>query len=185
MIKNVIVEGVDQTGKSTLIAGLQDRLGYFHVVHYQKPQRLSYYQDLLSDQAEEVYQRDAFKSMFNLLASPVRIICDRSHLGEVIYAPMYRRYSGDYVYELEQSYPEVCNDTLLVLLYTSSFKIINDDGKSIDVNKREDEQRLFLKAFHRSFIKHKLTVDVYGGNGSFRSSQEILDEVCVKLFTSV
>jgi hypothetical protein len=68
----------------------------------------------------------------------------------------------------------------LVLLITSDFGFIQDDGKSFDFNKKEEEQARFIKAFNESTIKDKVLVDVSNGNGSYKSPDQILAEVLRK-----
>ena len=178
MKTNLIIEGVDRLGKSTLISGIQNKLGFFNVIHYQKPLRLKCYEELYDDFCLKVYQTESFTNMFKLLKAG-RLILDRSHLGEAVYAHRYRGYSGDYVFDLENfvADPEVLENTLVVLLTTSDFSFIVDDGESHDFYKKEVEQEDFKLALHRSKFKHKLTVDVSSGNGTYRLADDILYEV--------
>ena len=199
-ITNVILEGVDNLGKSTLIQGLMDRLGFAHVVHFSKPRVLPAYQKELavinpSADAAEVdrlalrkYQAESYKTFFELLSIPeIRVLADRSHLGEAIYAHRYRGYRGDYVFQLERIYEGGCvtdddikqdplSNTLLVLLTTDDFTPIQDDGLSLDVNQREAEQADFVVAFQRSSFHHKLQLTVTE-NGKFRPVTELLNEI--------
>ena len=190
-MKHVIIEGVDRTGKDTLIKGLQDRLGFFQVIHYQKPlllerfvHEVSRHKDVqeadVKKEALKAYQQESFRSMFMMLKNThPRIICNRAHLGEAVYAKRYRGYDGDYVFNIEQqfSFPEgALEKTLLVLLYTSDFSFIEDDGQSFDVTKREEEQNDFVRAFDMSLMPHKIMINVNAG-GHFKDRSEVLGEV--------
>lgn len=171
MIKNIIIEGVDRLGKGTLIAGLLHQLGYMQVIHYEKPKKLDVYDGELF-----AYQEASFHAMFQLLESDAPILLDRAHLGEMVYSHRYRGYDGSYVLDLETLYPDACENTLLVLLTTSDFSFIKDDGQSFDFNKKEQEQADFFRAFSESGFKHKLLIDV-ARSGFYRPAAEILDIV--------
>ena len=177
MPQKFIIEGLDFLGKSTLIEGILNRVGYHEVIHYQKPKKLACYN---GDYLE--YQRASFRTMFQLLNSNANIVMDRGHLGEMVYAPIYRGYDGDYVIELERVYrADMMQDVRLVLL-TEDFSVSKhfiDDGESLGgVEKREQEQELFLKAFNQSTFKDKRIVCVTDqGMGGFRPKEQILEEV--------
>ena len=194
-MKSIIVEGIDRLGKDSLIDGIMNRLGYFQTVHYQKPMLLDYFltearrnldkaDDAIDDQVKsyafKAYQQQSFASMMGMLCSQQRFIMNRSHLGEYVYAPRYRGYDGNYVFDLEKSFiNESCfhMTTLVVLLHTSDFSFVKDDGLSFDFDKKEEEQHDFIKAFERSNIEHKVMIDVSDGNGNFVPKEQILDTV--------
>jgi hypothetical protein len=172
-----LVDGIDRLGKSTLIKNLQDELGYHLVVHYDKPKRLKVYEHFGSE-ALFTYQYEAYKTMFNMINCGLPVIFDRAHLGEMVYAPMYRGYDGDYVLDIEKEVNT--RGTRLVLLTTSDFSFLKDDGLSFDFSKKEAEQALFIQAFHKSSIADKLIVDVSNGKGSYKTPDQILAEVLRK-----
>jgi thymidylate kinase len=175
MINKFLIEGLDRLGKSSLIDGIRNALGYFEVIHYQKPQKLSCYNgDPL------IYQENGFRTMFSLLRSSAPIICDRAHLGEYVYAPMYRKYSGDYVFNLEVEYGFAAISSVRLILLTEDFSVSNhfvDDGESFDISKRAQEQELFIEAFNKSNIKDKRIISVTDRTtGKFRSKEQILED---------
>ena len=172
-----LIEGVDRLGKSTLIKNLQQELGYHLVIHDQKPERLRRYSDLPDPLF--LYQWQTYNTMFNLIQEPFsRIIFDRAHLGELVYGPMYRKYDADYVLELESGADT--SHARLVLLTTSDFSFVSDDGLSIDFSKKEQEQDHFVHAFRRSTIQDKIIVDVSNGRGGYKDESTILAEVLKK-----
>lgn len=197
-IDHWIVEGTDNLGKGLLIDGLLQNYGYHTYIHYEKPKLLHSYvyhgpltESINKTDALRKYQRDSFIQGFKLLESKIPTIFDRFHLGECVYADMYRGYSGNYVFtEIEDSYciqwpenpeskrmtPSITESTRMILLITSDFSFIQDDGLSIDVTKREQEQELFIQAFNRSMIPNKVIVDVHDGYGRFKTPTEILIE---------
>jgi hypothetical protein len=131
-------------------------------------------------EAQQVSQYSSFDLGFRQLMTGIPTIYNRFHLGECVYAPMYRHYSGDYVFDLEEKYLasyQVMNNTILVLLTTSNFSFITDDGLSFDHTKQEEEQELFKKAFNKSKFENKIMIDVHDGKGNFKSPHHICQEV--------
>lgn len=171
MLQNIIIEGLDRLGKSTLIAEIEKQLGCFTKLHYGKPPVLQCYSLLVGPKhAKEAYQRDSFAQMFALLESGAKLILDRAHLGEAVYAKRYRGYDGDYVFDYEDySRSKALSNTLLVLLVNNDQELerkLVDDGESFDWHRRAEEQQDFIAAFNRSRFVNKLKLDV-GANGSF------------------
>lgn len=202
-----LIDGIDRLGKSTLIKNIQDMLGYHLVVHYDKPKMLAHFLEVgfdiknseLSDTdfdesyklmpienlARRLFQEDANQNMFNLLKTNVPIIFDRTHLGEMVYAPLYRGYSGDYVLDLEkdmlESKPYTSKEDIkLILLTSSNTDMLKDDGLSFDPQKKNQEQEMFIQAFNRSKIQNKIVIDVHDGNGNYKSYLQILEEALHK-----
>ena len=199
---SIIFEGVDRLGKDTLIRGVKEKLGYFQELHYQKPEILAKYYDdeiaklnfiaglqtdnpIAKSHAQQRYQQESFTTMLHLLSTERRFILNRAHLGETVYAPRYRGYSGDYVYGIEDTLLDrgftFHQRTLLVLLHTSDFSFITDDGESFDFSKKEEEQNDFLRAFERSKIIRKVAIDV-NADGRFVDKEKVLD-VVIQAFT--
>lgn len=190
MLQNIVIEGLDRLGKSTLVANLKDRLGHFTALHYGKPEVLSYYERRVGyDSAREAYQRESFSGMFKLLSSDARIIMDRGHLGEAVYAHRYRGYDGRYIFDLEQG--KAVENTLLVLLTNTDPDLepkLVDDGLGFDWSKRAEEQADFLQAFRDSKLQHKVLVNVgYGSSNPYMGTfidQHLLAEQVAHAFTS-
>ena len=178
-----IIEGIDRLGKDTLIKNIQHALGFHFVIHYSKPEKLEVYNNSL-----EQYQRCSFENGFRMMYGIARsfnsfatpLIFNRFHLGENVYAPLYRGYSGDYVFDMEKIYddltPSIFQRVKMILLTTSDFSFIQDDGESFDFSKKEDEQEMFKSAFAKSILPNKCVIDVANGSGGFRSPAEIVAE---------
>lgn len=184
-----IIEGLDRLGKSTLIENIQRECGFYQTVHMSKPKKLPFYEkqskpDLASGAIENqslwLYQRDSFITMFNLIHSDAHLIFDRAHLGESVYAPLYRGYSGDYVFDLERAMNVSDAEGVRLILLVEDFKTSKhfvDDGESFDITKREQEQQMFLKAISRSRFKDKKIICVTDTTtGQFRSQMDIFKE---------
>lgn len=169
----IIVEGLDNVGKGTQIAKIQQTMwpdSKFHIMHYsgiksnkspeqQKKENNAYYNDMF-----RILKSLHFKENINL-------ILDRSHLGELVYAPMYRKYSGDHVLELEEKYSTditFWDEIYLIVMYDNDVNnlIKRDDGLSFTTNKKkkEKEKNSFIEAFNKSKIKHKLLIDINDKN---------------------
>ncbi len=186
MTKSFIIEGLDRLGKSTLIEGIQNKLGFHQVIHYEKPKVLDCYKAYSEQKAPEVspqrmYQEDSFRTMFQILRSSASVILDRAHLGECVYAPMYRNYPGDYVFDLEQEFHMHASTDVRMILLTEDFKTSKhfvDDGQSLGTSdKREAEQNLFIEAFNKSRFTDKKIICVTNiETGEFKSKEEILKE---------
>src|SRR5271163_4564579 len=175
MMANMVygIEGLDRLGKSTLIQGIQDALGYYQVIHFAKPQKLKVYEP--SDDgygcpegvpeaslAAYRYQRESFRNSMIIARSGARVIFDRWHIGEVVYSPMYRGYSGDYVFKQEEIYELGSCDIRLILLVENIgvSKHFVDDGNSLGpVRNREEEQQKFIDAVVKSDIRDKRIIN--------------------------
>lgn len=202
-----LIDGIDRLGKSSLINLIQQELGYHLVIHYDKPKVLNNYlfdaglvkssekndtdygpeYTSLTDEdlARRLYQEKCNEIMFNLLTTTSSIIFDRTHLGEMVYAPLYRNYSGDYVYKYETELIEakpftLKDDTRLILLVTSNFDMLKDDGLSFNFSNKVMEQNRFIEAFHRSQLPNKVIVDVHNGQGGYKSFQQVFEEAIYK-----
>jgi thymidylate kinase len=182
------IEGLDRLGKSTLIEGIRNTLGYYEVIHFSKPQRLDAYRTTMpvngvphGGQGIYHYQHESFVNSMLLANSGARIIFDRWHLGEAVYSPMYRGYDGDYVFDIETRSCVDVNPSIRLILLVEDFDIARhfvDDGESLGaVDKREEEQQRFIDAFTRSGIRDKRTVCVTDpGLGGFKPKDWILAE---------
>ena len=184
------IEGLDRLGKSTLIEGILQKLGYFQVIHFGKPERLDAYRgsiipsevdhDPNADPQLYNFQAVGFRNSMKLSQSGARIILDRWHLGEAVYAPLYRKYNGDYVFDMEIRYKLDQTNMVRLILLTEDFDISRHfitDGDSFDDTKRQEEQRLFIEAFTKSNIRDKRAICVTDPHtGLFRSPESILKE---------
>lgn len=180
------IEGLDRLGKSTLIDNIQQQLGYYQVIHFGKPQRLQKYKNTSADIPVEAdpqlfnYQQVSFRNSMKLSQSGARLIFDRWHLGEAVYSPLYRKYDGDYVFDLEKKVGLDQTNFVRLILLVEDFeksKHFVSDGDSFDDSKRKEEQELFIAAFNKSNIYDKRIICVTDRDtGEFRHEAEILKE---------
>jgi hypothetical protein len=174
--KHYVIEGIDRLGKSSLLEGIILKYGYFNKLHYSKPLICEPYNDYQNPLL--VYQSVSFYHGFELLEQKqLSFIFDRFTYGECVYSPLYREYSGDYVFSLERDYDvDRWDHVKVILLTTSDFSIIEDDGLSFDFSKKEQEQNMFIDTYEKSIFKHKQLIDVMD-NGRRKSVTEIINEI--------
>ena len=185
------IEGLDRLGKSTLIQGIKNTLGFFQTIHFGKPEKLPTYANSIIDAAYQFqhtdgqlfnYQSSSFTNSMIIANSGARVIFDRWHLGEAVYSPLYRGYNGDYVFFYEKLHKLHLNAEIRMILLTEDFsksKHFIDDGESFDISKREAEQQMFVDAFNKSIIQDKRIVCVTADDGQFKPKERILKEVLV------
>ncbi len=132
MSKFIIIEGTDNTGKDTqqnLIIEKVNNL-VFHKVHYSS---LPFKEDKNKHKSYSTQMyNDMFRMMMNSKDDGINIIFNRSHLGESVYAPLYRGYSGDFIFDIEEKYAEKLREDLYLITLVNDPSIImaRDDGKS-------------------------------------------------------
>jgi hypothetical protein len=192
------LSGLDRLGKSTLISNIQHNFGFYQYIHYEKPKKLDIYKNALKDYPGIVselymYQHESFANGFGMIETvldnssathlnyrPRNIIFDRFHLGEYVYSPLYRGYDGSYVFNMERAMLNNSaidkNDVKLILLSSSNFDFIGDDGLSFDPRNKETEDRLFKEAFYMSSFTNKVIVDIHDGSGRFKDPVDIFNE---------
>lgn len=164
MSKYIIIEGSDNTGKSTQADLLIKNLNHltFHKMHYSA---LPFKDDKKKNQEYSLRMyNDMFRIMNELKNSDINIIFDRSHLGESVYAPLYRGYSGDYIFNLEREYVNnLKNNLYLITLVNDPSTIYSrDDGKSFYKNEEgvKAEVEGFKISHKKSNIKNKLIINI-------------------------
>jgi len=173
------IEGLDRLGKSTLIRGIMDRGGFYQTIHFSKPEKLAVYEHAKDKSPLQLYQEESFRNSMLLARSGARIIFDRWHLGEAVYAPLYRGYDGDYVFKQEKMFAmdEVHSIRLILLVENFNYsKHFVSDGDSFDDTKRKAEQELFFDAMAKSIIPDRRIVCVTAEDGGFRRKEDILEE---------
>ena len=191
--KVIIVEGIDRIGKDTLVSNLQSNAfnnwgrPSMHV-HYSSPPK-----SIEGDYNKFEYQDKSYMMGFGVMEEAIKpynntlMIYNRFHLGETVYGPRYRGVTEeqvDRIFNIEDIYLDYFRmmnlhpeNILLVLLTTSSFDHIEDDGGNFDFSKKEEEQEDFIKAFERSQL-NKVRVDTFDKNtGTYRDANDIMQEV--------
>lgn len=154
----IAIEGIDRIGKSTCCDHLVKMHGYSRV-HFGRPQGEN-------DRERSIYQMGTFDNLFTMASAiedqKVKVVLDRSHLGELVYGPMYRPESGNdlsYIHELEGRNPT--SMTLILLTHNNMESIrMRDDGLSFDSARVMEEDLKFRSAFISSRLRNKHVLNV-------------------------
>jgi len=158
---SVIIEGLDNTGKDTLIKGLSNHYNNMistHI-HYGSIKQNSK-QDAI-EYSIKTYNNMVKTMNFQSVVLNNVVFVNRSHLGELVYAPLYRGYDGDFALSCEKEM--VMDRTFLIVLTDEPENLIErDDGlsHSIDIEFKKKEIKLFQQAFDKSSIKHKYMINI-------------------------
>jgi len=160
-----IFEGPDNVGKTTQINKLKkyleiEKSQLVHILHYS------------NIKGNDIFERSNhyYNQMFGLMKfaanNNINLIFDRAHGGETVYSPIYRNYSGDYVYEIEQNYNSkiTANAKLFVFIDEPENLINREDGKSFstEYEKKADEINRFGEFYNKSNIKNKYLINING-----------------------
>lgn len=161
----LILEAPDNCGKSTQVEKIihlfHDKS--IHQLHYSFIKGFSEKEDIQS------YSCKLYSDMFQLLYSNYKdmdFILDRSHIGEMVYGPLYRKYNGDYVILIEnywKDYKDFWNEIYLITFIDNPSNIIErEDGKSLSIkyDMKIKEIDNFIKAHNKSLIKNKLIINI-------------------------
>ena len=178
MSKFIIIEGTDNTGKDTQQSLIIEKVNnlVFQKLHYSslpfkddKEKHISYSQKMYDDM---------FKLMIASKDKDINLIFNRSHLGESVYSPLYREYSGDYVFDIEKKYVKQLRKELYLITLTNDPHTIlkRDDGLSFYGNEEEVKAEVdgFNRAHRLSKIKNKLKIHL-GTMGAEEVSNIIID----------
>lgn len=169
---NIIVEGPDRVGKDTLIKGLINSLLENSLVCGEKfpcCHTLHYSNVKLPDKACLDYSKTLYRDMFDMMIKNKDnrvLFFNRAHLGEAVYGPIYRGYSGDFVFDIEEDYKDLLDENTAVIgLYSKDWVTLWDrkDDKSLSGNNIElieKENQMFRRAFDMSRLKNVYMIDV-------------------------
>lgn len=193
--KLIIVDGMDNTGKSTLIARLTkvlESLGNTTItIHSQKPPK-----DIAPEDTS-AYQHKYYLDLINMLTTLKSerkydyIILDRGWISEYVYGPLYRNRSKQEIVEdnivLDKKVLSLFNIPsdvyLIMLLGSTKFLLSREDGKSLSDNDEsliELERTEFEKGYDYSLIDKKIYYEVDSDNEYI----EILPDVCRNILFS-
>lgn len=151
-------------GKGTQIAFIEKefekRNKAVHIVHYSNI-KLDTNEDIKL--ASQIRYREMFRLM-SVLPNENVLIFDRAHLGETVYSPIYRKYSGDFVFDYEKDYVNHNNPVTKLIVFTDTPEaVIERDKKrgdglsfSLDVEKKREEIAAFERAYEMSSLDKKL-----------------------------
>lgn len=189
-MKLIIVEGLDNTGKTTVINYLLTQFNSCFYFHCQKPINTDPIKSALE-------QKDLFYSLLNdILDINTRfknidaIILDRSWIGEYVYGCKYRGNGDEFVMDMiiyindKLSVNNIHTFNILLTVDNIDFIMNNDDGKSISNNKYENilnEKERFEYIFdeipklnEKNIYTKKIVVN---DNLKFKNKNDIFSEI--------
>jgi thymidylate kinase len=164
----ILITGPDRCGKDTLVREIRQRFNsvVFHQLHYLPIPKMS-----LSEQKayEETMNNEYFQMINFYSENNINVIFNRCHIDSLVYAPIYRGYSNEYILGYEKKIKS--KDIFLITLIDEAKKIAHrEDGQSQnkgDFGKIQQELNFHKKYNEASFIKKKLIVDM--ANKNFQS----------------
>lgn len=191
MTKLIIIDGMDNTGKSTLITRIQNilsKLSYRNIViHSEKPPK-----NILSENTSE-YQHNYYIDLMEKLTSLKRssmydfIILDRGWISEYVYGQMYRNRDGkeitedNIILDLESMKVFGTTNVYLIMLYASSqFLKKNEDGNSLSncsTDLLKKEETLFSNGYDHSLLQKKKFFEVDDGENFIEILPNIIKNI--------
>lgn len=160
---NFVIMGIDRIGKNTFI---ETCLPGYKEIHLTKPP---------AGVDPLMYSKAEYMEYFMTLKKSDGIVYNRGHIDEFIYAPRYRHYPTYWLTIMEEEMADEVKNTIFVLLYTTDFSFIKDDGLSLDFSRMGEEQEDFHKYFDRSKMYNKIKIQVNDGN-NYRNKLDIKEE---------
>lgn len=144
MLYNIIIEGADNVGKSTLIKQIQQIYAnkISKSLHFTKPFTNNPYQEQKDIAFNYIKMLEVCSSLHKEI-----ILNDRSIFGEFVYSE-FRGYDIDYSEDLLKAYSKLGIKTLFILLYADNNLEINNKIDSKDeyakISKKEYVSSLFI-----------------------------------------
>jgi len=169
----VWIDGLDRTGKDTQCKYLLPVISPCINIH-------GYNCAGIDDKTQQVIQKINVieeLEMFDRNAS-TQFLCNRTHLGELVYGWLYRHYYADYIYEIEAQYQDkqwFKNSSLFVFVDVPENLIKREDGNSSNgfaIDNIRKEKELFETAFRKSCVPNKKLINIDG-----KSIKEVNEEI--------
>lgn len=181
--KLIIIEGLDNTGKTTLINRLtkvfdltnkihENDLSYekitYKIIHMHKPPT-----NITDNDEANLYQQKVYNDIINelqeLCGKYTYIFLDRAWLSEYVYGQLYRNRNKLEIVEnniaIENEILGIFNQNVYLIYLTADieFIMLNEDGKSLSANDRKliaKEIIYFDDIFNMSLIFNKACIPV-------------------------
>ena len=165
MSKIILVEGPDRCGKSTQIRNIHGILSESAPTHVIKCSNIPNKTPEEARHLSEIYYRDLLSLCEWAYQGDSNLILDRSWIGEMVYAPIFRNYCGDYVIDIEKEFihrsfwPDL---SLITFVDKPENLIARDDGLSfsIDEDVKRREVEAFKIAHRKSLIEAKFLLSI-------------------------
>lgn len=153
---------------------------HYHTIHYGKPPKIDTVQQ---------YQEQVYREMFEIISKNTSFILDRSHLGEMIWSPIYRNYdSKPFIQEIEKEWyfsQRGEKKIFLFILVDSNFENWQkrDDGNGLNngnLEKHMQEIVHFKNSLNYTCIESKFLIDLkywYIENTNRIDDQKLFDYI--------
>lgn len=155
----IYIEGQDCTGKSSTIETL---LGAFSKIDPKEKFNIHHFDKPLGRNNEQRfgYQYGQFSLMFDFInKGSDNWIFDRSHIGEYVYGPMWRKKDPKYLTDLESDFLSKYNDTAITVYLDCEndeiqkrFNTTRLDEECPSVEDLNNNRKLFKAALEKSVI---------------------------------
>jgi len=172
MIKDIIIEGPDRTGKSTQVANLWTYYNNHNsdgcnIIRGDKMQSsvvddVKNHQFLYTNSITKSFRDMKIERDLNLHGVK---IYDRLHLSEIVYGKKYRNYSTEHIYKIEKGYISEYENVFLILLIDKVKNLVKRDDKkglTSDPNEINAEIKDFTDAYYNSIIINKKMINING-----------------------
>ncbi len=144
LLKNILLEGTDCVGKSSIVKELTQFYELTRTYHFQNPK----------DKEDGKRQ---YEEAVKLMNSNSGLIFDRAFLGEAVYAPVFRNYYPEYLRNLEE---KIQPHNYLFVITAREEKIKERfDGKFINLKQIPIISNAFLEEFNLCKMKNKFIID--------------------------
>ena len=183
-MKILIIEGPDNTGKTTLINRLMEQYNDVYYIHCSKPKETDPILCAIAQKNSFQKITDKINDLWECNICPELVILNRAWYGEYVYGCLYRGNGEEYVEqmikELEEYLPH--NMPVRIVLMTAEnpeFLVKNEDGQSLSEGKKESIQieiNRFNYIINKSELPHK-TICIHDKKGEFKSKDEIYNTV--------
>jgi len=166
----ILVEGLDNVGKTTLIKNINTKFfsSPVHILKYDGEliDKTNLTEIKLSKQLAMSKYFEMFYILQKCYSLNLNVIVDRTHLGDHVYAPLYRGYFADYIPALEQNikcnYPDFFNNLILIYLSDTIENVLKRDDNltfSIDLQQKLKEKEAFNYIISASLIPNKIFIN--------------------------
>lgn len=158
---NLIIEGCDCTGKTSLIGALMKKLKYSGVIK-------------CSNQPNIDVGKFYNEKLTKMMNQSIGVIFDRAQLSEDIYPRIMGRYQIDYMREMEKT---IKPHNVLVVLTTDNVSIQKRfDGEYINKDQLFKIRDEYNKIFKICKFKHKILIDT-SNKSSIKIAESILEYI--------
>lgn len=160
----LIVEGLDNTGKSTLIKNIRKTV-------LTGPQTTSIHCTTPPNGCHQSWPKDHYLEVLGLCRFMVTVgwtvILDRSHLGEDVFGPLFRNQDADYIYNLEELYFQNITVKGILLIDDPEKLVEREDGQShtVELDTLQKVSNRFQNVFNKSLMDDKMIYHISNDGG--------------------